>query len=119
MNKLDRIHKKIAQAEYGSYTIGWDSYTRESSNLIGTTLDFNDNRSGNGEQVFAIASDGSNVLPNASLNERVKVKKLHCDKGKTKYRKEESYEKEYISYTKYFNNYNIVWMSKERRSKYI
>ena len=55
MNKLDRIHKKIAQAEYGSYTIGWDSYTRESSNLIGTTLDFNDNRSGNGEQIYVIA----------------------------------------------------------------
>jgi len=82
MNKLDRIHKKIAQAEYGSYTIGWDAYTRESNNLIGITLDFNDNRSGNGEQVFAIASDGSNVLPNASLNERVKVKKLHCNKEK-------------------------------------
>ena len=40
-------------------------------------------------------------------------------KKKTKYRKEESYEKEYISYTKHFNNYNIVWMSKERISKYI
>ena len=40
----------------------------------------NDNRSGNGEQVFAIASDGSNVLPNAPLNERVKAKKLHCNK---------------------------------------
>ena len=31
-----------------------------------------------------------------------------------KHRKEESYE-EYISYTKHFNNYNIVWLSKERR----
>ena len=65
MNILDRIHKKIAQAEYDSYTIGWDAYTRESNNLIGTTLNFNDNRSGNGEQVYAIASDGSNVLPNS------------------------------------------------------
>ena len=34
-------------------------------------------------------------------------------------RKEESHEKEYINYTKYFNNYNIIWMPKERRSKYI
>ena len=76
MNKSDRIHKEIAQAEYDSYIIGWDAYTRESNNLIGITLDFNDNRSGNGEQVFAIASDGSNILPNASLNERVKAKKI-------------------------------------------
>ena len=67
MNKSDRIHKEIAQAEYDSYTIGWDAYTKESNNLIGTTLDFNDNRSGNGEQIYAIASDGSNVLPNAPL----------------------------------------------------
>ena len=34
-------------------------------------------------------------------------------------RKEESHEKEYISYTKYFNNNNVSRMSKERRSKYI
>ena len=76
MNKLDRIHKEIAQAEYDSYTIGWDAYTRESNNLIGTTLDFNDNRSGNGEQIYAIASDGNNALPNASLSERAKVKEI-------------------------------------------
>ena len=30
-------------------------------------------------------------------------------------RKEESHEKEYISYIKYFNNYNIIWMSKEKK----
>ena len=42
----------------------------------------NDNQSGNGEQVHAIASDGSNVFPNAPLNERVKAKKLHCNKEK-------------------------------------
>ena len=76
MNKSDRIHKEIAQAEYDSYTIGWDAYTRESNNLIGITLDFNDNRSGNGEQVFAIASDGSNILPNVPLNERIKAKEI-------------------------------------------
>ena len=76
MNISDRIHKEIAQAEYDSYTIGWDAYTRESNNLIGITLDFNDNRSGNGEQVFAIASDGSNILPNVPLNERIKAKEI-------------------------------------------
>lgn len=42
----------------------------------------NDNQSGNGEQVHAIASDGSNVFPNAPSNERVKAKKLHCNKEK-------------------------------------
>ena len=34
-------------------------------------------------------------------------------------RKEESREKEYMNYTECVNNYNISWMSKERRSKYI
>ena len=34
-------------------------------------------------------------------------------------RKEESREKEYISYIKCVTNYNISWMLKERRSKYI
>lgn len=53
------------------------------------------------------------------LNERVKEKNYIIIKKKMKYRKEESYEKEYISYTKYFNNNNIIWMSKERISKYI
>ena len=115
---MDKLHKEIAESEYNSYEVGKPA-TISQDYLIGTTLNFNDNRSGNGEQVYAIASDGSNILPNAPLNERVKAKKLHCNKGKTKYRKEESYEKEYISYTKHFNNYNIVWLSKERRSKYI
>ena len=82
MQETDKIHKEIAQVEYDSYTIWWDAYTRESNNLIGPPLNFNDNRSGNGEQVFAIASDGSNILPNVPLNERVKAKKLHCNKEK-------------------------------------
>ena len=82
MNKSDRIHKEIAQAEYDSYTIGWDAYTRESNNLIGIILDFNDNRSGNGEQVYAIASDESNVLPNSPQMKESKQKKLHCNKEK-------------------------------------
>ena len=32
-----------------------------------------------------------------------------------KHRKEESYEKNILGYTKYFNNYNIVWMSKRKK----
>ena len=86
MSKTDRVHKEIAESEYNSYEVGKPATTSQDY-LIGTTLNFNDNRSGNGEQVYAIASDGSNVLPNVPLNERVKVKKLHCNKEKMKHRK--------------------------------
>ena len=81
MSKVDRVHKEIAESEYNSYEVGKPATTSRDY-LIGTTLNFNDNRSGNGEQVYAIASDGSNILPNALLNERVKAKKLHCNKEK-------------------------------------
>ena len=75
MSKIDRVHKEIAESEYNSYEVGKPA-TISQDYLIGTTLNFNDNRSGNGEQVYAIASDGSNVLPNASLNERGRVKEI-------------------------------------------
>ena len=78
---IDKLHKEIAESEYNSYEVGKPA-TISQDYLIGTTLNFNDNRSGNGEQVYAIASDGSNVLPNVPLNERVKVKKIHCNKEK-------------------------------------
>ena len=74
MPETDKIHKEIAQAEYNTYTIGREAWT-DNGRYIGVPIDFNDNRSGNGEQIYAIASDGSNALPNASLNERVKAKK--------------------------------------------
>ena len=72
---MDKLHKEIAESEYNSYEVGKPA-TISQDYLIGATLNFNDNRSGNGEQVYAIASDRSNVLPNASLNERVKAKKI-------------------------------------------
>ena len=75
MSKVDRVHKEIAESEYNSYEVGKPATTSRDY-LIGTTLNFNDNRSGNGEQVYAIASDGSNVLPNSPSNERVKVKEI-------------------------------------------
>ena len=78
---MDKLHKEIAESEYNSYKVG-KAATISQDYLIGTTLNFNDNRSGNGEQVYAIASDGSNVFPNAPFNERVKAKKLHCNKEK-------------------------------------
>ena len=75
MSKIDRVHKEIAESEYNSYKVGKPA-TISQDYLIGTTLNFNDNRSGNGEQVYAIASDGSNVFTNVPSNERVKVKEI-------------------------------------------
>ena len=75
MSKTDRVHKEIAESEYNSYVVGKEAKTNNYYK-IGKTLDFNDNRSGNGEQIYAIASDGSNVLPNAPLSERAKVKEI-------------------------------------------
>ena len=75
MSKIDRVHKEIAESEYNSYEVG-KPVTVSQDYLIGTTLNFNDNRSGNGEQVYAIASDGSNVFTNVPSNERVKVKEI-------------------------------------------
>ena len=72
---MDKLHKEIAESEYNSYEVGKPA-TISQDDLVGTTLNFNDNRSGNGEQVYAIASDGSNVLPNSPSNERVKVKEI-------------------------------------------
>ena len=75
MSKIDRVHKEIAESEYNSYEVG-KPVTISQDYLIGTTLNFNDNRSGNGEQVYTIASDGSNVFTNVPSNERVKVKEI-------------------------------------------
>ncbi len=75
MSKTDRVHKEIAESEYNSYVVGKEVKTNNYYK-IGKTLDFNDNRSGNGEQIYALASDGNNALPNASLSERVKVKEI-------------------------------------------
>ena len=72
---IDKLHKEIAESEYNSYEVGKPA-TISQDYLIGTTLDFNDNRSGNGEQVYAIASDGSNVFTNVPSNERIKTKEI-------------------------------------------
>ena len=75
MNKMDKIHKEIAEEEYAYYGVG-EEVTTKNNYLVGNTLDFNDNRSGNGEQIYALASDGNNALPDASLSERAKVKEI-------------------------------------------
>ena len=54
MSKVDRVHKEIAESEYNSYEVGKPATTSQDY-LIGTTLNFNDNRSGNREQIYVIA----------------------------------------------------------------
>ncbi|MGX7112687.1 hypothetical protein [Gemella cuniculi] len=46
----DKVHKEIAESEYNSYNIGKNAKT-QNNDLIGYTVDFNNNRSGNGEQI--------------------------------------------------------------------
>ena len=53
MSKVDRVHKEIAESEYNSYEVGKPATTSRDY-LIGTTLNFNDNRSGNREQIYVI-----------------------------------------------------------------
>ena len=54
MSKVDRVHKEIAESEYNSYEVGKPATTSQDY-LIGTILNFNDNRSRNGEQIYVIA----------------------------------------------------------------
>ena len=73
IRKTDEVNKQMAELEYKNYEIK-ELIKTEQGFKVGSVLDMNDNRSGNGEQVYAIASDGSNVFPNVPLNERGKVK---------------------------------------------
>ena len=75
IRKADEVNKQMAELEYKNYEIN-ELIKTEQGFKVGSILDVNDNRSGNGEQIYAIASDGSNVLPDASLSERVKAKKI-------------------------------------------
>ena len=75
IRKTDEVNKQMAELEYKNYEIN-ELIKIEQGFKVGSILDVNDNRSGNGEQVYAIASDGSNVFPNVPLNERVKVKEI-------------------------------------------
>ena len=75
IRKTDEVNKQMAELEYKNYEIK-ELIKTEQGFKVGSVLDMNDNRSGNGEQIYAIASDGSNVLPDASLRERAKVKEI-------------------------------------------
>ena len=78
MNKTDKIHKEIAEEEYAYYGVG-EEVTTKNNYLVGNTLDFNDNRSGNGEQIFTYTKieNGRGAVPlEAPLSERAKVKEI-------------------------------------------
>ena len=75
IRKTDEVNKQMAELEYKNYEIK-EFIKTEQGFKVGSVLDFNDNRSGNGEQIYALASDGNNALPNASLSERAKVKEI-------------------------------------------
>ena len=75
IRKTDEVNKQMAELEYKNYEIK-ELIKTEQGFKVGSILDVNDNRSGNWEQIYAIASDGSNVLPNSPSNERVKVKEI-------------------------------------------
>lgn len=75
IRKTDEVNKQMAELEYKNYEIN-ELIKTEQGFKVGSILDVNDNRSGNGEQVFAIVSDGSNILPNVPLNERIKAKEI-------------------------------------------
>ena len=75
IRKTDEVNKQMAELEYKNYEIK-EFIKTEQGFKVGSVLDMNDNRSGNGEQIYAIASDGSNALLNASLSERAKVKEI-------------------------------------------
>ena len=51
---MDKLHKEIGESEYNTYEVGKPA-TISQDYLIGATRNFNDNRSGNGEQVYVIA----------------------------------------------------------------
>lgn len=75
MKKTDKLHKEIAECAYDDFEVGKEAYTKEKY-LIGTTIDYANNRSGHGEKIYAIVSNGPGILPNASDNEREQVKEI-------------------------------------------
>ena len=75
MCKTDKIHKEIAELAYSNYKIG-EVVKTESSYKIGEVIDFNNNRSGNGEYIYTIVNDGPTVFFSAPVDERLKVKEI-------------------------------------------
>lgn len=75
MYKTAKIHKEIAELAYSNYKIGEVVQTK-SSFKIGEVIDFNNDRSGNGEYIYTIVNDGPTVFFSAPIDERIKVKEI-------------------------------------------
>lgn len=75
MHKTAKIHKEIAELAYSNYKIGEVVQTK-SSFKIGEVIDFNNDRSGNGEYIYTIVNDGPIVVFSAPIDERIKVKEI-------------------------------------------
>ena len=56
MKKTDEINKEIAELEYANYSLK-ETATTIKKYEVGKVMDINENRSNNGEQIYAIASD--------------------------------------------------------------
>ena len=72
MYKTDKIHKEIAELAYRKYKIG-EVVKTKSGFKIGKVIDFNNNRSDNGEYIYTIVNDGPTVFFSAPIDERIKV----------------------------------------------
>lgn len=75
MKKTDKLHKEIAESSYNNFELGKEAYTKQGY-LIGTTIDYAYNRSGHGEKIYAIVSNGPGILPDAPGKERNQVKEI-------------------------------------------
>mgnify|MGYP003086160851 CR=1 FL=1 len=83
MNYTDKENVTLAKREYDNNKIGFESDVNKE--YFGTLSDINNNRSNNGEQIFTYTKteNGRRAVPlDTPLNERVKAKKLHCNKEK-------------------------------------
>jgi len=83
MNYTDKENVTLAKREYDNNKIGFESDVNKK--YFGTLSDINNNRSNNGEQIFTYTKteNGRRAVPlDTPLNERVKAKKLHCNKEK-------------------------------------
>jgi len=81
----DKENVEIAQQEYENHKVGYSLETSGSGKYVGTLSDANNNRTNNGEQIFTYTKteNGRRAVPlDTPLNERVKAKKLHCNKEK-------------------------------------
>lgn len=75
MKKTDKLHKEIAESAYNNFEVGEKAYTKQGY-LIGTTIDYAYNVTGNGEKIYTIVSDGTIVSPKSSSEKRLQIKEL-------------------------------------------